>query len=123
MSPDLSKTNYHGGPKVYAAVLAALLVLTGITVTASYINFGSTSVNVVIALVIASIKGSLVALYFMHLRYDKPVLSVIFVGGLFFLGLLLMLTMIDVGSRDSVPYWNSKPPAGGQTTPLAPARQ
>jgi cytochrome c oxidase subunit 4 len=113
MSPDLSQTHQHGGPKVYAAVLTALLVLTAITVTASYIDFGSPAVNVVIALAIASIKASLVALYFMHLRYDKPLLSVIFVGGLFFLGLLLMLTMIDAGSRDSVPYWNSKPPAGG----------
>ena len=119
MSPDLSKTNHHGSPTIYAAVLAALLLLTGLTVSASYVNFGSTSVNVVIALVIASIKASLVALYFMHLRYDKPLNSLIFVGGLFFLGLLLMLTLIDVGSRDSVPYWNSKPPAGGPapTTP------
>jgi cytochrome c oxidase subunit 4 len=113
MSPDLSQTHQHGGPKLYATVLAALLVLTGITVTASYIDFGSPAVNVVIALAIASLKASLVALYFMHLRYDKPLLSVIFVGGLFFLGLLLMLTMLDTGSRDSVPYWNSKPPAGG----------
>ena len=108
-----SHVHVHGGPKLYGAILAALLVLTCITVAASYVNFGATSVNVVVALTIASIKGSLVALYFMHLRYDKPVLSVIFVGGLFFLGLLLMLTMIDAGSRDSVPYWNSKPPAGG----------
>src|SRR5512140_3253729 len=113
MSSDLSQTHYHGGLKLYAGVLDALLALTAITVTASYVDFGSPAVNVVIALAIASIKASLVALYFMHLRYDKPFLSVIFVGGLFFLGLLLMLTMIDVGSRDSVPYWNSKPPAGG----------
>ena len=113
MSTDFSQTHHHGGPKLYAAVLAALLVLTGITVTASYIDFGSPAVNVVVALAIASIKASLVALYFMHLRYDKPLLSIIFVSGLFFLGLLLMLTMVDVGSRDSVPYWNSKPPAGG----------
>ena len=113
MSSDLSETHYHGGPRLYAGVLAALLVLTGITVTASYVDFGSPAVNVVIALAIASIKASLVALYFMHLRYDKPFLSVIFVGGLFFLGLLLMLTMIDAGTRASVPYWNSKPPAGG----------
>jgi cytochrome c oxidase subunit 4 len=113
MSSDISQTHHHGGPRLYAGVLAALLALTTITVSASYIDFGSPGVNVVIALAIASLKASLVALYFMHLRYDKPVLSVIFVGGLFFLGLLLMLTMIDVGSRDSVPYWNSKPPAGG----------
>ena len=43
-----------------------------------------------------------------------------------FLGLLLMLVMIDAGSRDSVPYWNSRPPAGGAASPVpaspAPAR-
>jgi cytochrome c oxidase subunit 4 len=97
----------------YAAVLAALLVLTGITVSVSYIDFGAPVVNVVAALGIASLKASLVALYFMHLRYDKPLNSVIFVAGLFFLGLLLMLTFIDMDTRDNVPYWNSKPPAGG----------
>lgn len=112
MSPDLSKTQ-HGGPRLYAKVLAALLVLTGLTVTASYINFGAPSVNVVVALTIASIKASLVALYFMHLRYDKPINSVIFVAALFFLGLLLMLTLVDMETRESVPYWNSRPPAGG----------
>jgi hypothetical protein len=52
----------------------------------------------------------------MHLRYDKPLNSVIFVAGLFFLGLLLMLTFIDMDTRDSIPYWNSKPPAGGAAT-------
>jgi cytochrome c oxidase subunit 4 len=100
----------------YAAVLAALLVLTTITVSVSYIDFGAPAVNVVAALGIASLKASLVALYFMHLRYDKPLNSVIFVTGLFFLGLLLMLTFIDMDTRDSVPYWNSKPPAGGPAT-------
>jgi cytochrome c oxidase subunit 4 len=107
------QAHVHGGPKLYGAVLAALLVLTCITVAASYVDFGAASVNVVVALTIASIKGSLVALYFMHLRYDKPLNSVIFVSGLFFLALMLMLTLIDAGSRDNIPYWNAKPPAGG----------
>jgi cytochrome c oxidase subunit 4 len=109
-------THVHGGPKLYAAVLGALLALTGITVAASYVHFGAASINVVVALTIASIKGSLVALYFMHLRYDKPINSVIFAGGLFFLALLLMLTLIDTGTRDEAPYWHSKPPAGGLST-------
>jgi len=109
----------HGGPRLYGSVLGALLVLTGITVAASYVNFGEASVNVVVALTIASVKGSLVALYFMHLRHDKPLNSIIFVGGLFFLALLLMLTLIDTGTRDEVPYWNSKPPAGGAAAPTA----
>jgi cytochrome c oxidase subunit 4 len=109
----MTKSHTHAGPRLYAAVLAALLVLTTITVSVSYLDFGSPAVNVVAMLGIASLKASLVALYFMHLRYDQPLNSVIFVTGLFFLGLLLMLTFIDMDTRDSVPYWNSKPPAGG----------
>ncbi len=49
---------------VYAKTLVALLILTGITVAASYVNFGSSAINVVVALTIATIKATLVALFF-----------------------------------------------------------
>jgi len=104
--------------KTYAAVLGALLVLTVITVLAAGINFGTHSVNVVVALSIASIKGTLVALYFMHLRHDKPLYAIIFATGLFFLAVLLMLCFVDVDSRDDPRPANLRPPAGG----AAPAR-
>ena len=62
-------TEHAENPKTetlkYVATLVVLLILTGITVGASYINFGSG--NVVIALVIATIKASIVGLIFMHL--------------------------------------------------------
>src|SRR3954451_15958657 len=77
----------HGGPKIYGAVLAALLFLTVLTVGASYIHFGSGMANVIIALVIASVKASLVALFFMHLRWDRPISAITFCASLFFLGL------------------------------------
>ena len=67
---------------LYLRVLIALLVLTGITVGASYIHFGSSAANVVVALTIATIKGTLVALFFMHLLHDKPVNAVIAVAGM-----------------------------------------
>jgi cytochrome c oxidase subunit 4 len=106
---DHTTTHVHGGPRVYGAVLAGLLVLTIVTVTAAGFDFGSW--NVVIALVIASLKASLVALFFMHLRWDKPVNAIIFVSSLFFLGLLLMMMLIDRGSRDTVIPSNLKVPA------------
>lgn len=87
---------------MYAVVLAILLVLTGITVGASYINFGSNTINVIVAMVIASIKASLVLLFFMHLKGDKPINSIIFVAALFFLSLMLSLFLIDVESRRDV---------------------
>jgi cytochrome c oxidase subunit IV len=88
----------HGGPKLYTAILIALLFLTGITVGAAYIDLGSG--NVVVALVIATIKASLVALFFMHLRWEKPVNSIIAVAGFLFLGIFLMFDLIDADSRN-----------------------
>jgi cytochrome c oxidase subunit 4 len=90
----------HGGPKLYALIFGALIILTIVTVGASYINFGTGMANVVIAMLIASIKASLVALFFMHLRWDRPVSAVIFCSTLFFLGLFLMGTYTDTISRD-----------------------
>jgi cytochrome c oxidase subunit IV len=106
-------------PKTYATVLSVLLALTVITVLAAGINFGSPSVNVVIALAIASTKGTLVALYFMHLRQDKPLYGIIFVTGLVFLAVLLTLCFVDIGTRDDPRPANLRPPAGG----AAPVRR
>ncbi len=64
---------------------------------ASYIDFGAG--NVVIALFIATIKASLVALFFMHLKDDKPVNGIIAVAGFLFLGIFLMFDFIDFGTR------------------------
>ncbi len=90
---------HHGGPKIYLLVLGVLVVLTVITVLAAGVNFGSTSANVIIAMAIASVKASLVALFFMHLRWDKPLNATIFVGGLCFLGIMLTFTFMDNTTR------------------------
>jgi cytochrome c oxidase subunit IV len=84
--------------KPYAAVLAALLFLTMVTVGAAYINLGSA--NVVIALGIATIKAVLVALFFMHLLHDKPINAVIAVAGFLFLGLMLTFCLLDIDTRE-----------------------
>jgi cytochrome c oxidase subunit 4 len=86
---------------VYLKTLISLLILTGITVAASYVNFGSSSVNVVVALTIATIKATLVALFFMHLLHDKPVNGLIAGAGFIFLGLFLMFTLLDFDSRNN----------------------
>lgn len=92
-----AESHDHGGIKLYAAVLGALLVLTAITVGASYLDFGGA--NLVIAVVIASIKASLVALFFMHLKDDKPVNALILVSCFMFLGLLVTFCLLDVDNR------------------------
>lgn len=98
----------HGGPKVYAMIFGALIFLTVVTVAASYVHWGSGAANVIIAMLIASIKASLVALFFMHLRWDKPVNAVIFCSTLFFLGLFLIGTLTDTVSRDPTEPTNLK---------------
>ncbi len=109
----------HGGPKVYAAVLGALLFLTVVTVGASYIHFGSAMANVIIAMLIASIKASLVALFFMHLRWDKPMSAIIFCVSLFFLGLFLIGAYTDYAAREPSEPQNIKAATapGGQIGP------
>jgi len=113
---------------IYVKTLVTLLILTAITVGASYIDFGAG--NVVIALFIASVKAMLVALFFMHLRYDKPVNAVIACAGFLFLGIFLMFDFIDFGTRDALRpvNWNGKMPVetvapapGAGAAPAAPA--
>lgn len=105
----------------HVVTLVALLVLTLITVGASYINFGSASANVVIALTVATIKASIVSLFFMHLLHDRPVNAVIALAGFLFLGIFLMFDFIDVGSRIDLKPTNLHPAATAPATPGAAA--
>ncbi len=104
----------------HVLTLVALLFLTVVTVGASYIDFGQG--NVVIALLIATVKATLVSLFFMHLAHDKPVNGLIAVAGFIFLGLFLMFDLIDVTSRRD-PNPQVLHPAAVQTAtpPAAPA--
>ena len=79
--------------RVLMAVFAALMALTAITVAVSYFDFGS--LNLIVALGVATIKASLVALWFMHLRYESGLHAFIFLVGIAFLGLFLVITMLD----------------------------
>ena len=83
-------------PAVLAAVFAVLVILTVITVAAASPRFDFGSWNVWIALSIATIKAGLVALYFMHLRYDNPFYGLIFVTALVFLAIFLGIVLLDV---------------------------
>lgn len=92
----------HGGPVHYTVNLVALLILTAITVGASFIDFGPA--NIAIALAIATVKATLVALIFMHLKWDKPTNAIIAVSGFLFLGIFLTFDLIDLSNRrDATP--------------------
>jgi cytochrome c oxidase subunit 4 len=83
--------------KLYVTIWAILMVLTGTTVYAASVDLGA--FNVVVALLIATIKGTLVVLFFMHLRYSPKLTMVTVVAAMFFFFLLLSLTMTDYLTR------------------------
>jgi cytochrome c oxidase subunit 4 len=75
----------------YLMVYFALLAGTALTVWASYIHFASHEVNIAVALVIACVKASLVAAYFMHLISErKMIYSVLGFTAFFFVGLMFL---------------------------------
>ena len=86
--------------KLYLAIGAALLVLTLITVGASFIDFGP--YNVMIALIIASIKALLVAFFFMHLFWDNKIYLIVFAASLLFLTIFLTFAMFDTMTRGAI---------------------
>ncbi len=76
--------------QVCVGVFVALLVLTVITVGISFVHFGKAG-NITIALVIATLKASLVAAYFMHLNSEKSAIyRILIFTGVFFMGLMFL---------------------------------
>ena len=81
----------------YFAIFAALMVLTVVTVAAAFVNVGPFSAAV--ALGIATLKATLVVLFFMHVKYNSRLTKLIVVSGFFFLVILVALTMTDYATR------------------------
>lgn len=79
--------------KVLAAVWIALLIFTVITVAVTWVDLGR--LNLWVAMIIATVKGSLVVLYFMHLRYDRPFNAIVFLSALLFFMLFVGLALTD----------------------------
>ncbi len=82
---------------VYVGIWATLICLTGLTTFASFIELGDW--NIVLALVIATVKATLVLLFFMHLYYSTKLTKVTMIAAIFFLFLLLSLSMTDYLTR------------------------
>lgn len=81
----------------YLSVWITLLILTGITVLFSKINLGG--MNLFVALLIAGGKGFLVALYFMHLGYERMVFRLMAGFVLITLAVIIGLTFFDTALR------------------------
>ncbi len=78
-------------------VWIALLLLTWLTVTIAYIDFGRLTLS--IALMIAVIKSSIVLTYFMHLKFDSKILTAFLILVMVIFGVFIGLTFFDYGFR------------------------
>ena len=89
----------HAVPRrTLAGVWGLLILLTIITVAVSKVDLGPA--NIWAALLIAVIKGGLVAMYFMHLRWDSPFNGLILISALFFVSLFIGLALLDSHSYE-----------------------
>ena len=86
-----------GARRIFFTVYIALVLLTVVTVVVSYINLGL--MNVVVALLIASVKASLVALFFMHLKSEDRLVWGFALVPIVFLALIIFGTLVDTMLR------------------------
>ena len=84
--------------RTYYLIWILLLILTGVTAWVATIDLGP--LNTIVALVIATSKALIVTLFFMHVKYTSEKLTkVVIVSALFWLLILLALSMVDYTTR------------------------
>jgi len=111
----------HIAPKkLYYFVFGSLLILTLLTWQIAYIDLGRW--NTVVALIIAITKASLVAAFFMHLRWSASVVRLVLFAALFWLAIMVTLTVGDFFTRNVVSNpqaWQASQASVQVTQPVA----
>jgi len=97
--------DFHVHPHVapalfYWGIFGGLIFLTFVTVGVSYVDLGSA--NTIVAVLVATMKASLVAAFFMHLAHDKLFNTVCLISSFAFLLLFFFFTYEDVGTRAKI---------------------
>ncbi|MGA9884403.1 MAG: cytochrome C oxidase subunit IV family protein [Candidatus Acidiferrales bacterium] len=101
---DLRLFNEHIVPvSTYLIVFVTLLIATALTTGIAFVDLGSW--NVVVALIIAVCKASLVVLFFMHVKYNKGLSRIVVLAGVFWLGIMITFTLADELTR----HWEIYP--------------
>ena len=83
--------------KVYFLIFVILIALTALTTAVALVDLGP--LNTVAALAIAVTKATLVVLFFMHMKYNPPLMRLVLVAALFWLAIMLALTLGDFSTR------------------------
>ena len=91
-------SEHHVVPvRTYLIIFSLLMVFTALTVTVAKYDFGT--LNILIALTIASIKATLVILFFMHVYYSSKLTKVVIGAGIFWFAILIIMTITDYRAR------------------------
>ena len=100
MSEDHSE-HHIVSPKIYFTIFAVLMICTVMTVAAAEVDlnqyFGG--LNIIVALTIAVLKASLVVLFFMHGKYSPKRTQMVIIASVFWLAVMLFMTMSDYVTR------------------------
>ena len=102
---------HHVPMSTYWIIIIALMVGLIITVIAAFIPLGE--FNMIVAMLIASVKALLVILYFMHVKYASPLVKIFVIAGFVWFFIALGLTFTDYLTRPWLPQ-----SAGWQDHPL-----
>ena len=95
---DHGNDQHHVVPlKIYYGIFGILMVLTGVTVGMAYVDLGR--LNTVAALAIACFKALIVVLYFMHVKYSTRLIKLTVLAGLYWMGIIFVLTLSDYLTR------------------------
>jgi cytochrome c oxidase subunit IV len=120
---DVSVATPHH-PVPYVAIFLILVVLTVITVAVAWLNLESDLAKIAVALLIATIKGTFVVLYFMHLKFEGKLIYLILVVPLILCVILALALIPD--TRPTVLFDHPGHEAAAQATdvdrPAPPAR-
>ena len=96
----MSSHEEHISLGTYTAVFIALLVLLAVTIWAATIHMGALSFPV--AMLIATVKAVLIGAYFMHLKWDKPILRRTFMVGIVLALAVYIITLTAFRFWDAV---------------------
>lgn len=95
---DVIECHEHVSPQsAYIKVLLSLFALTGLTYAVSFADLGPASLYV--AMIVAFGKATLVAMFFMHLKYDDRYHVFVFLSTIIFVAIFFLFTIFDMNSR------------------------
>ena len=97
-SHSVSEEKHVTSIKTYVLIFILLMILTIITVLVSYVDVGM--FNIVTAMSVASIKAAVVALFFMHLKFEDSLTWAFAIFPLTLLALLIGMTILDTFTRN-----------------------